>query len=80
MIKALALLFIAGISALSLPVKAQKVDSLFFNLYTDSLKIGTYNYINVDGKLSNGSWLPLDSMQVIFTSSTGKMTGNILTD
>jgi hypothetical protein len=60
---------------------AQKVDSIYFNLYTDSLKKGSlhYNYINVDGKLNNRSWLPLDSTQVIFTSSTGKMTGNVLT-
>ena len=30
-------------------VNAQKVDSIYFHLYTDSLKKGTYNYINVDG-------------------------------
>jgi hypothetical protein len=62
--------------------KAQKVkvDSIFFNLYTDSLKKGPlhYNYINVDGKLSDGSYLPLDSTQVKFSSSAGKMTGNVL--
>lgn len=78
MIKALALLFIAGISALSLPVKAQKVDSLFFNLYTDSLKIGTYNYINVDGKFSNGRYLPLTEKELVFTASAGKFDGNSL--
>jgi hypothetical protein len=61
--------------------KAQKVDSIYFNLYTDSLKKGPlhYNYINVDGKLSNGRYIPLDSSQVRFTSSAGKMTGNVLT-
>jgi hypothetical protein len=62
--------------------KAQKVkvDSIFFNLYTDSLKKGPlhYNYINVDGKLSDGSYLPLDSTRVKFSSSAGKMTGNVL--
>lgn len=60
---------------------AQKVDSIYFNLYTDSLKKGSlhYNYINVDGKMSNGSWLPLDSNEVIFKASTGKMIGNVLT-
>jgi hypothetical protein len=60
---------------------AQKVDSIYFNLYTDSLKKGSlhFNYINVDGKLSNGSWLPLDSTQIIFTASAGKMKGNVLT-
>ncbi|HRN56303.1 MAG TPA: hypothetical protein PLL71_07620 [Agriterribacter sp.] len=57
---------------------AQKVDSIYFNLYTDSLKKGTYNYINVIGKLSNGSFRPMDSTQVIFTSSYGKFYGNSL--
>lgn len=37
-----------------------------------------YNYINVDGKLSNGNYLPLDTTQVKFTCSVGKMTGNVL--
>ena len=69
------LLVSCGIAA-----KAQKVDSVYFNLYTDSLKKGAlhYNYINVDGKLSNGSFIPLDSTHVRFTSSAGKMTGNVL--
>ena len=57
---------------------AQKVDSLFFNLYTDSLKIGTHNYINVDGKFSNGRYLPLTSKELVFTSSAGKFDGNSL--
>ncbi len=61
-------------------VKAQKIDSIYFNLYTDSLKKGPlhYNYINVDGKLSNGSYIPLDSSHVKFTCSAGKMVGNVL--
>ena len=57
---------------------AQKVDSIYFNLYTDSLKKGTYNYINVIGKLSNGHFRPLDSTQLIFSSSYGKFYGNSL--
>ena len=59
-------------------VFAQKIDSIYFNLYTDSLKKGTYNYINIIGKLSNGSFRPLDSTQVIFASSYGKFHGNSL--
>ena len=58
--------------------KAQQVDSLYFNLYTDSLKKGTYNYINVEGKLSSGRIIPLDSSQVVFTCSTGQFMGNSL--
>jgi hypothetical protein len=57
---------------------AQKVDSIYFNLYTDSLKKGFYNYINIDGKLSDGSWIPLDSTQVRFESNTGYFKGNDL--
>ena len=59
-------------------VKAQKVDSIYFHLYTDSLKKGTYNYINVDGKLSNGSWKPLTAKDLEFTSSACKFSGNEL--
>ena len=33
---------------------AQKVDSIYFHLYTDSLKKGFFNYINVDDKTSDG--------------------------
>ena len=57
---------------------AQKVDSLFFNLYTDSLKKGVHNYINVDGKLSNGQWLPLTDKQVYFSATAGVFSGNNL--
>ena len=58
--------------------KAQKIDSIYVNLYTDSLKKGTYNYINIDGKLDNGRYLPLDSTQIIFTASDGRFVGNTL--
>src|SRR3954447_8504080 len=57
---------------------SQKVDSIYFNLYTDSLKKGVYNYINVDGKLSNGTYLPLMSDEVVFSSSFGRWDGNSL--
>ena len=58
--------------------KAQKVDSIYFHLYTDSLKKGTYNYINVDGKMSDGTWKPLTEKEIIFTSSDCKFSGNEL--
>ncbi|MCW3091157.1 MAG: hypothetical protein JWP81_2226 [Ferruginibacter sp.] len=58
--------------------KAQKIDQIFVNLYTDSLKKGTFNYINIDGQLTNGQYLPLDSTHLIFTASAGKFTGNCL--
>jgi hypothetical protein len=57
---------------------AQKIENIYVNLYTDSLKKGTYNYINIDGKLDNGQYLPLDSANIIFTSSDGKFFGNSL--
>ncbi|MDB5191853.1 MAG: hypothetical protein JWQ96_1416 [Segetibacter sp.] len=59
----------------SFAAKAQKVDSIYFNLYTDSLKKGVHNYINIDGKLNNGSYLPLTSSEVVFSSSYGKWEG-----
>jgi hypothetical protein len=70
----LLLVFIVSFSI----AKAQKVDSIYVNLYTDSLKRGTYNYINIDGLLSNGRYLPLDTTQLSFTSSAGTFKGNSL--
>ena len=58
--------------------KAQEVENIFVNLYTDSLKKGTYNYINIDGLLSSGRYTPLDSSQIIFWASDGKFYGNSL--
>ncbi|MEO6230607.1 MAG: hypothetical protein ABJB11_24375 [Ferruginibacter sp.] len=58
--------------------KAQNIESISVNLYTDSLKKGTYNYINVDGLLANGRYVPLDSTTIIFQSSAGKFFGNSL--
>ena len=65
-------------TASSIFASAQKVDSLFFNLYTDSLKKGFFNYINVDAKMSDGSWRPLDSTFISLTSNAGKFIGNEL--
>jgi hypothetical protein len=58
--------------------QAQKIDSIFFHLYTDSLKKAVHNYINVDGKLSNGRWLPLTEKEIKFQSSAGQFEGNDL--
>ncbi len=70
------LFFVLGFSAQHLA--AQKIDSIYFHLYTDSLKKGTHNYINVDGKLSNGQWLPLSDKEIRFSSSACKFSGNEL--
>jgi len=59
-------------------LKAQQVDSIAFHLYTDSLKKGTHNYINVDGLQRNGRWLPLSDKQVDFSSTGGHFSGNDL--
>jgi hypothetical protein len=63
---------------LTVPLFSQRIDSIFFHLYTDSLKKGQHNYINVDGKLSNGQWQPLTSQDIQFSSSAGKFEGNEL--
>ncbi len=59
-------------------MEAQKIEIIYVNLYTDSLKKGTYNYINIDGKLSDGKYIPLDSTDIIFSASDGKFFGNSL--
>jgi hypothetical protein len=46
---------------------AQKVDSIYFHLYTDSLKKGYFNYINIDGKMTDGTWIPLSANDLILT-------------
>ena len=66
---------------ISLPgarIFAQKIDSIYFHLYTDSLKKGVHNYINVDGKMENGRFMPLDNRQIIFWSDAGTWDGNDL--
>ena len=72
------LLLLLLVTSASLVGRAQQVDSIFFHLYTDSLKKGVHNYINVDGKLSNGHWLPLTNKELDFTTSAGKFEGNSL--
>ena len=57
-------------------IKAQKVEAIFVNLYTDSLKKGTYNYINIDGQLSNRRYIPLDSTKLFFSCDKAKFSGN----
>ena len=63
---------------LAVPLFSQTVDSIFFHLYTDSLKKGQHNYINVDAKLSDGRWQPLTSKEIDFSSSAGKFEDNDL--
>lgn len=54
------------------------MDSIYFHLYTDSLKKGTHNYISVDGKLSNGRWLPFTAKEIQFSATAGIFEGNDL--
>lgn len=63
---------------LSIYSYAQKIESIHFHLYTDSLKKGTHNYINVDGKTSDNSWLPLTSKQIDLKTDYGTFEGNDL--
>jgi hypothetical protein len=77
--KAVRYLFISWfLYFITIAAPAQQVDSIAFHLYTDSLKKGVYNYINVDGKLSNGRWMPLTQKEITFTSSHGIFEGNDL--
>jgi hypothetical protein len=63
---------------ISTKAKSQQVDSIYFHLYTDSLKKGVHNYINVDGKLNNGKWLPLSAKEIEFSTTGGKFEANDL--
>ena len=56
----------------------QKIDSIAFHLYTDSLKKGVYNYINVDGLQSSGLWMPLTSREIRLSCDYGRFEGNNL--
>lgn len=73
--KVLLTLFIVASAS---PLFSQKVDSIYFHLYTDSLKKGQHNYINVDGKMSNGRWMPLSSKDIQFSCSSAEFSGNEL--
>jgi hypothetical protein len=72
------ILFILIFFALIQSLSAQKIESIHFHLYTDSLIKGFYNYINIDGKTTDGDWLALDSSHIYFTSNTGHFKGNDL--
>ena len=71
-------IFFVFIFLLSFTARSQKIDSIFFHLYTDSLNKGFFDYINVDGKMNDGSWRPLDTSHVNFTCNTGYFLGNDL--
>ena len=71
-------LFLFLVLLASVAVKAQSVDSIYFHLYTDSLKKGQHNYINVDGKLSNGRWQPMTTKEVELTCPSARFEGNEL--
>jgi hypothetical protein len=73
------LILLLIIFATDSPLFAQKVDSIYFHLYTDSLKKGQHNYINVDGKLSNGRWLPLSSKEIQFSCLPVGPAGSLAT-
>jgi hypothetical protein len=72
------ILLIAFTFFFSATVFSQKIDSISFHLYTDSLKKGQHNYINIDGKLSSGQWQPLTSREIQFSSSSCEFQGNDL--
>jgi hypothetical protein len=59
----------------------QTITRIQFGLYTDSLKKGVHNYINVDAQYSNGRWLPLNAKDLIFKVSDGRLEGcNLILD
>jgi hypothetical protein len=71
-------LLLIGLLVSFTALRAQKVDSIYFHLYTDSLKKGQHNYINIDGKLSNGRWMPMTAKEVQFSCNEAGFSGNEL--
>jgi hypothetical protein len=65
-------------SVLHTTTLAQQSDSLYFNLYTDSLKKGTWNYINVEYKFAQGRVVPLTTPQIELKSDRGIWDGTSL--
>jgi hypothetical protein len=72
------ILFLFALIVVCNAASAQKFETITFNLYTDSLKKGFYNYINIDGKTTSGQWMPLDTTQVTLVSNGGYFKGNDL--
>jgi hypothetical protein len=62
----------------SLKSNAQQIEQIYINPYTDSLKKGTHNYINVDGKFNNNKYKPLTAKDIEFTTSYGTFEGSDL--
>lgn len=81
-----AVLIIAGQSATAQQTRSKDqpgegqalADSIAFHLYTDSLKKEVYNYINVDGWLKSGRWIPLTAAEISFKADAGRFEGNNL--
>jgi|GEM_PF-643498 hypothetical protein len=67
-------------TVLSCSLPLPHVQTLRFNLYTDSLKRDNPYYLNVEGRFSNGRVLPLDTSMVAFRKKGGgSLAGNVLT-
>jgi hypothetical protein len=58
--------------------QVKEFKDIAFHLYTDSLKKGVQNYINVDGLQDDGHWFPLDTTLISYSSSAGKWEQNNL--
>lgn len=56
----------------------QQIVDIRFNLYADSVKTTIDNYINVEGLLSSGHYIPLTQKEINFVSDFGKWKGNCL--
>ncbi len=54
------------------------VTGIRFNHYADSLKRGIRFYLNVEAKFSSGKILPLDTANIWFETSAGKLLGQDL--
>ena len=49
---------------------------IYFNPYTDSIKTVLNYYVNVEGQFNDGSFLPLDTTDIILRCDRGTLAGN----
>lgn len=78
LLRNLSLLFllISGNYPAAFAQQRPRLKTVYFNLYTDSLKPVLNYYVNVEGQTISGNYLPLDTTDVTLRADWGEMRGN----
>ncbi len=67
-----------GENPVTADLQLPQLTGMRFNHYADSLKRNIHFYLNIEGKFSSGKILPLDTNEVHFQISAGKLIGQDL--